>query len=132
MSWIDHRYEFVKRLVEAGVWMQLTAGALTGHFGNRAQYWSQRMLDERLVHIMATDAHDTSQRPPRLSAAFEVLIARIGEDEAKQLVLTRPAGILDNHPPSDLVVGWRKPSVAAPTVMTTKWWQRLGSLFGGQ
>ncbi|HZA92502.1 MAG TPA: CpsB/CapC family capsule biosynthesis tyrosine phosphatase [Gemmatimonadales bacterium] len=132
MSWIDHRYEFVKRLVEAGVWMQLTAGALTGHFGNRPQYWSQRMLDDGLVHIMATDAHDTSQRPPRLSAAFEVLVARIGESEAKQLVLTRPEGILDNRLPSELVVGWTRPSVAAPAVTTTKWWQRLGSFLGGQ
>ena len=132
MSWIDHRYDVVKRLVEAGVWMQLTAGALLGHFGNRAQYWSERMLDEGLVHIVATDAHDTSKRPPRLSAAFEALGVRLGESEAKQLVLTRPGGILDNRSPSDLVVGLPRPPVVAPAASTISWWQRLGSLLGGQ
>ena len=132
MSWIGHRYELIKRLVEAGVWMQLTAGALTGHFAKKAQYWSERMLDEGLVHIVATDAHDTSRRPPRLSAAFEVLSARVGESEAKQLVLTRPGGILDNRPPSELVIGSKRPSVEAPASTTTSLWQRLGSFLGGQ
>jgi protein-tyrosine phosphatase len=132
MSWIEHRYDVVKWLVQAGVWMQLTAGALTGHFGRRPQYWSERMLDEGLFHIMATDAHDTLQRPPRLSAAVEVLSTRVGESEATQLVLTRPGGILDNRPPSELLGGWTKPSVAAPTATTTSWWQRLGSVLGGQ
>jgi protein-tyrosine phosphatase len=132
MSWIEHRYELVKRVVESGVWMQLTAGALTGHFGNRAQYWSERMLDEGLVHIIATDAHDVSQRPPQLSAAFEVLSARIGESEAKQLVTTRPGGILDDRPPAELGVGWTRPAVAASPATTTSWWRRLGSLLGGQ
>jgi protein-tyrosine phosphatase len=132
MSWIDRHYAVVKRLAEGGTWMQLTAGALTGRFGRTAQYWSERMLDEGLVHIVATDAHDTSRRPPRLSEAVEVLTARVGESEAKQLVLTRPGGILNNRLPSELLGGWTRPSVKAPTAKTTSWWQRLGSLLGGQ
>jgi len=87
------------------------------------------MLDEGLVHIVATDAHDSSRRPPRLSAAFELLTARVGENEAKELVLTRPGGILDDRSPSDLVAGLTRVSVAAPAVA---WWERLGSLLRGQ
>ena len=59
------------------------------------------------------------------------LSVRLGESEAKQLVLTRPGGILDNRPPSDLVVGLTRPPVVAPAASTISWWQRLGSLFGG-
>src|SRR5690606_29532618 len=64
LSWINTHYDAIKRLADAGVWMQLTAGSLTGAFGRNARYWAERMLDEGRAHILATDAHDTVRRPP--------------------------------------------------------------------
>src|SRR5690606_33768464 len=58
LTWIESHYAVFKRLAHSGVWMQLTAGALYGKFGARPRYWSERMLDEGLVHIVASDAHD--------------------------------------------------------------------------
>ena len=98
MTWIDTRYDVVQRLANAGVLMQLTAAAITGRFGKRARYWSERMLDESLVHIVATDAHDPRRRPPLLRAAYEAVCARVGEAEANQLFLDRPLAILENRP----------------------------------
>lgn len=100
MSWIDRHYDLVRRLVQAGAWMQLTAGALLGNFGSKPKYWSERMLDEGLFHIIATDAHDVERRPPRLRDAFEVLCRRVGDAEALNLVSHRPYGILENQPTS--------------------------------
>jgi len=97
MTWIEAHYHIVQRLANAGVLMQLTAAALIGQFGRRARYWSERMLDEGLFHIMATDAHDTVRRPPLLKAAFDVACRRVGEVEANQLVLHRPQTILENR-----------------------------------
>ena len=31
LSWIKSHYGLMQRLVHAGVWMQMTAGSLTGH-----------------------------------------------------------------------------------------------------
>lgn len=58
LSWIEGHYEVMKRLVSADVWMQLAAGAVTGRFGKRAQCWAERLLDEGLSHLLATDAHN--------------------------------------------------------------------------
>jgi protein-tyrosine phosphatase len=102
LSWVPTRYEAIKRLVAAGVWMQITAGSLTGAFGRAALYWAQRMLDEGCVHIIASDAHDTAKRPQNLAAGYECAAQRVGVVEAQCLVLTRPMGILKNQPPSDL------------------------------
>ena len=66
LSWIESHYPMIERLVHAGVWMQLTAGSLAGTFGRRAKYWSERMLDEGCVHILATDAHDVEPAPSEL------------------------------------------------------------------
>jgi protein-tyrosine phosphatase len=102
LSWVPGRYEAIKRLVAAGVWMQITAGSLTGAFGRTALYWAQRMLDEGCVHLIASDAHDTAKRPQNLAAGRECAAERVGVEEAQRLVLTRPMGILQNQSPSDL------------------------------
>ena len=62
------------------------------------------MLDEGCAHILATDAHDMSRRPPNLRQGRELAAARVGEAEAHQLVVTRPHGVLANAAPSSLMM----------------------------
>jgi protein-tyrosine phosphatase len=106
LSWIESRFDVVERLWAAGVWLQLTAGSLTGSFGRRARYWAERMLSEGMVQILATDAHNTGDRPPRLAEARDIAATRCGNDEAERLVWSRPLAILDNLPPCEgIIVG---------------------------
>jgi protein-tyrosine phosphatase len=103
LTWIRNHYPAVQRLARAGTWMQITAGSLAGRFGDSARYWAERMLDEGLVHIIATDAHDVKRRPPNLSAGRELVAKRVGSEEAEKLVLGRPQAVLRNDPPAALV-----------------------------
>jgi len=96
LEWIEPNYGMIAQYVKMGVWMQVTAGSLTGDFGRRAQYWAQKLLADGMVHILASDAHNTSRRPPGLSKAFQVATQEVGLDEATQLVLLRPEKILEN------------------------------------
>ncbi len=102
LHWIESHYETMTKLAHAGAWMQLTSGSVVGRFGRRAKYWSERMLDEGLVHILATDAHNMRNRAPRLAEAREAVAARLGERAATDMVLTRPQGILDDVAPESL------------------------------
>jgi protein-tyrosine phosphatase len=102
LTWITAHYDVVERLVQGGVWMQITAGSLTGSFGRQPKYWAERMLDEGLVHILATDAHDAVRRRPILSKGRDAAAKRVGAAEAEHLVLTRPGGIIANAAPSTL------------------------------
>jgi len=102
LTWIRGHYPMIQRLVQAGVWMQVTSGSLSGTFGPDARYWAERLLDEGCVHILATDAHDVRRRPPDLARGQEFAARRIGDEEATHLVVTRPKGILANSLPSEL------------------------------
>ncbi len=104
LSWVGAHYGAIRRLARAGVWMQVTAGSLSGAFGRNARYWAERMLDEGHVRILATDAHDTRQRPPNLSEGRDLAAARVGAREAEHLVVTRPMGVLGDVAPSGLPV----------------------------
>jgi protein-tyrosine phosphatase len=109
MSWIEASYPLIQRLVHSGVWMQLTGGSLTGRFGRRPRYWAERMLEEGLCHLLATDAHNTTSRPPYLAEAREAAAKRLNEQEATHLVLTRPQGVLNNVSPTAISAPMQRP-----------------------
>jgi protein-tyrosine phosphatase len=102
LSWVEGHYDLIGRLVSSSVLMQITAGSVMGRFGRRPRYWAERMLDEGLCHLLATDAHNTEQRAPRMADARDVVAKRLGDDEAINLVLRRPQGILGNLKPAEL------------------------------
>lgn len=100
LTWIEDHYPLFADLVHSGAWMQITAGSLTGRFGSAAQYWGERMLDEGLTHILASDAHGVKNRPPIMSEGLKVAESWLGAEEARHLVDTRPQAILDNLDPA--------------------------------
>ena len=60
------------------------------------------MVDEGLVHILATDAHNLRNRSPLMAEARDMVAQRLGEQAAIDMVLTRPIGILENASPTSL------------------------------
>jgi protein-tyrosine phosphatase len=102
LSWIEPQYASIRRMVDKGLWIQLTAGSLTGRFGAGPRYWAERMLDEGLCHVMATDAHNTSTRLPHLARAQALVEQRLGAEEANNIFCIRPRGVVDNVSPANL------------------------------
>ncbi len=113
LTWVSSHYAAIERMARSGVWMQITAGSLTGAFGRNAQNLAERMLKDGCVHILATDAHDTVKRPPSLSRGRDLAVKFVGTVEAEHLVLTRPRGVLDNAPVSSL------PSIPSAAQLST-------------
>jgi protein-tyrosine phosphatase len=99
LTWIGQRYDIIGKMFRAGVWMQITSGSLAGSFGREPKYFAEKMLDEGMVHILATDAHDLKRRPPDLGRGRALAARVLGEAEAGNLVFNRPKAILDKLDP---------------------------------
>ena len=104
LSWIDGQYDLIQRMAASGVLIQLTAGSVLGHFGRRARYWAERMLDENLVDLLATDAHNLDSRPPLLAAARDAVAKRCGDATGARLVAANPLAILQNVLSSEITI----------------------------
>lgn len=125
LTWIEDQYPVFERMVKGGAWMQVTAGSLTGRFGRRPRYWAERMLDDGLVHLLATDAHHPRRRPPLLAEGRIAAAARVGEAEAQNLVVTRPRGIVDDLAPECMPA--TPPSRVEVSRHPWRFWQRDAS-----
>ncbi len=88
------------RLLESGVLVQMTAGALTGAFGSRVRDFSLGLLRDELVHVVASDAHDAFRRPPGVTAALAAAERDVPGITARVAWLTEevPAAILAGAP----------------------------------
>ncbi len=82
--------------------MQITAGSLLGKFGSAPRFWAERMLDEGLVDVMASDAHDARRRRPRLAEARDAVSKRTDDATAWRIVALTPQRILEDVVPSKL------------------------------
>lgn len=98
LTWAEAQYAVIARLASLGALIQVTAASIIGGFGRTAKALSDRLLEDGLVDIVATDAHNLTGRPPVLSAARKALIELVGEAEALEMVHNRPARVLRNEP----------------------------------
>ena len=88
----------LSRLAEwmrGGVLVQVTGDSVTGRMGKTAEKVAHLLLAKRWVHFLATDAHNLTSRPPRLSEARDVVAKRYGREYAHSLVETNPQAVFE-------------------------------------
>jgi protein-tyrosine phosphatase len=83
--------------VRLGCFIQVTAGSLTGVFGSGAQKDALRWVADGLVHIVASDAHNTRGRPLKLQPAFELVHEQFGEEKARALFVENPMAAFEGR-----------------------------------
>jgi protein-tyrosine phosphatase len=89
----------LRRWVEMGCLVQVTAQSCTGHFGRRPREAARAMISEGLVHLLASDGHRPYGRIPCLSAGRAEVAAWAGETLATHLTETVPEALLAGEVP---------------------------------
>jgi protein-tyrosine phosphatase len=92
-----HRYY---EMIRVGCLGQVTAMSLTGELGPRIKQVAERLLTNRLIHFIASDAHSINGRPPILSEAVRVAGKIVGKEEAQKMVTEYPQAILEGRSPN--------------------------------
>jgi protein-tyrosine phosphatase len=91
---LQKRFHKLETWAESGCLVQVTAQSFLGRFGKQAKAFADRLLHRGLVHIVASDAHDTKYRPPSLEEAYEYVLQACGEKRAGMLFMKNPAATL--------------------------------------
>lgn len=91
---LQQRLASLQEWAAMGCALQVTAQSLLGDFGSKAQRFSRTLMDAGLVHVIASDAHDTRRRPPVLDTAYNYVRSEWSELDATLLFRDNPTIIL--------------------------------------
>lgn len=114
-----------KRLMgwlRGGLLVQVTADSVLGKMGKKAEQMAHQLLEKRWVHFLATDAHSTRSRPPRMREAHALVAKKYGQSYADLLCI---------HNPTAAFNGQAMPTQEEPlhlyedTDTKSSWWNRL-------
>lgn len=121
-AWFMGHPDALSAAVARGVMVQITAMSIVGWSGQEVMDFSLFLLENNLVHAIASDGHSRDHRPPLLSGAFRNAAELVGRAKAKELVSTIPRIIIE---------GGKCPALAHPAISTPKkeqkgrWFKRL-------
>ncbi len=93
-SYILTRPSILEEMVSMGALAQVNAESLVGVYGKEIKRFSRNCIKDGLCHLVASDAHGLSGRPPYISEAKGELEGILGEEELREIFEERPAAVL--------------------------------------
>lgn len=85
-------------LISMGVLGQMDTGSITGQFGKKVQQAARVMLENGLIHFIASDCHNTRNRLPGMSAAVASAAEIVGEEYAQAIAEANPSAVVEGNP----------------------------------
>jgi protein-tyrosine phosphatase len=89
--------EMLRRWLDRGAYLQVTSGSLLGEFGNTARIAAWNFLSSGRALFVATDAHNSGSRRPRMKAAYEQISVRLGNAVAHLVCIENPLRVLEGR-----------------------------------
>lgn len=94
---INGKTERVEDLIEMGCYIQVNAGSIMGSFGLGTKMFTRKLLREQLVHFVATDAHDTEKRSPKIMECASFISRKYGEKYMQELFCENPMHVIKDE-----------------------------------
>lgn len=94
---ISKKPDILYDLIGRGALAQVNASSLKGLFGERVMHTAIELVRHNMVHLLASDAHTTGGRSPKLSRAIDVIEREAGE-EALLMIMKNSEAVVNNMP----------------------------------
>jgi protein-tyrosine phosphatase len=107
--------------LQRGVLIQVTAGSVLGRMGKHAERMAHQLLEKRWVHFLATDAHNTTSRVPKMQEALDLIARKYEPDYARLLCISNPLAAFMGKP----MPPQPEPLHLYKDSDEKSWWQRL-------
>lgn len=94
---LDHRIDRVKELVEAGCYLQVNVSTVMLPFYQAQYRFIKGLLNQDLIHFIATDAHNMDHRKPELLPALKRCKKILTQEQVNRIFYQNPFKILKNE-----------------------------------
>ena len=83
-----------EEVTRLGALIQLNADSILGKCGLGIRWYCHKLLKDRLVHFVATDAHDDKLRKPELNRCYQKIRKKYGQEYADALLIRNGRTVL--------------------------------------
>ena len=95
---IQKEPDIVRRLIGLGALTQMNTGSLFDHYGPGSREAGEYLLQQEMIHVIATDAHGaTGVRVPNMQAGFDRVAELTDESRAWALARDNPLAITEER-----------------------------------
>ena len=94
---VQENFSIVYDWINAGCLIQVDAGSLLGLMGEKAKNSSHLIIKEKCCHILASDAHNDSNRNFCIKDAYNWVKSIIGKKNSDLLVYEHPSSIINGE-----------------------------------
>ena len=88
--------DLLDEVLDMGALIQLNADSIMGKHGLFIKLYCNKLLKKQLVHFVATDAHDDSNRPPLLRECFLLINKKYGTEYSHRLFSDNPRAVIED------------------------------------
>ena len=83
--------------IEEGALIQVNASSILGKNGEKAEDTSKKLLDNNMVHFVATDAHSSNRRRPLIKDSYNYILKNYGKEVSEKLFIENPTAVIENR-----------------------------------
>ncbi|MCB6992245.1 protein tyrosine phosphatase [bacterium 210820-DFI.6.37] len=93
---LQKELESVKKLVDLGVYIQVNARSFLGGRFDRRTAWCTKLLENGLIHFVASDCHNCEGRRPIMETAVKRMLELTDEKNVERIVQTNVIKLMQN------------------------------------
>lgn len=83
--------------IKEGALIQVNASSILGKNGEKAEDTSKKLLDNNMVHFVATDAHSSNRRRPLIKDSYNYILKNYGKEVSEKLFIENPTAVIENR-----------------------------------
>lgn len=94
---VQENVNLIYECINEGALIQVNSSSIIGKNGNEIKKVSDILLDNNMVHFIATDAHSSTRRRPIIKETYNYIVKKYGEKKAQTLFIQNPSKVINNE-----------------------------------
>ncbi|HJG97253.1 MAG TPA: hypothetical protein K8V90_09150 [Romboutsia timonensis] len=94
---VQENVNLIYDCINEGALIQVNSSSIIGKNGKEAKRVSQILLDNNMVHFIATDAHSSQRRRPMIKETYDYVCSKYGDKTAEILFIENPSKVILNE-----------------------------------
>ena len=94
---VQENINLIYECINEGALIQVNASSIMGKNRKEAEITSKILLDNNMVHFIATDAHSSERRRPLIKETYNYVVDKYGDKFAENLFIENPSKVIKDE-----------------------------------